>query len=244
MSATFPSLNHVPRHFSDHDVRAQSPTKTSGVYLGVLRLLCATGLGITGYLAYASLMTGEVAGCSGGEVWDCGHVLHSRWAKLFGVPVSVPAFAVYSILLGSLVACRSSSPEKRRRLAWYATTVCALSAGMAALWFVALQIFDVGRLCVYCLGAHACGIALCAAILWKRPLGTRTTALLSSISLAGVSFMIGGQLLATPPATYKIERFVDETEIVPQAESTVSVTDTPAAPVPSEQHEVEVFEPF
>jgi hypothetical protein len=68
--------------------------------------------------------------------------------------------------------------------------------------------------------------------------------MLSSISLAGVSLMIGGQLLATPPATYKIERFVDETESVPAVDSTVSVSDTPAAPPPSEQHEVEVFEPF
>lgn len=200
-------------------------------------------LSLTGYLAYASLMTGEVAGCGGGNVWDCGHVLHSRWAKVFGVPVSVPAFGLYSVLLGSLLVIRPSATKTQRRVAWGVLTMGALAAGMAAVWFIGLQTFSVGRLCAYCIASHTCGLILCAAILWKRPVGSKATAVLSSISVLAVGVMITAQLMATPPETFKIERFA-ELEAPQPVAATASITEAPGAAPAAEQGEVEVFEPF
>ncbi|MGE3315407.1 MAG: vitamin K epoxide reductase family protein [Planctomycetaceae bacterium] len=243
MSATFPSVKHRSKFFLGSESPIANATTADRFYLGFLRLISAVGLGITGYLAYASLMTGEIAGCGGGQVWDCGHVLNSRWSKLFGYPVSLPAFALYAIVLGSLLVCRSKSASARS-VAWGVATLGALAAGMAAVWFVSLQIFDVGRLCVYCMAAHACGIALCVAILWKRPLGTRSTGMASSVSALCVGVIIAGQLLVAPPETFKIERFAEEP--APQVETTTaSTTETGAAsPANAPEEVVEVFEPF
>ncbi|HIE97419.1 MAG TPA: vitamin K epoxide reductase family protein, partial [Fuerstia sp.] len=58
--------------------------------LWTFRILCATALSLSGYLAWTALNQIPVYGCGGGEVFDCGHVLTSKYAKVFGMPVSVP----------------------------------------------------------------------------------------------------------------------------------------------------------
>jgi uncharacterized membrane protein len=240
MDATFTALNSGPRQFSQ---RVFAPRASASPYLWTLRLLCAVALGVTGYLSYVALMAGEVAGCSGGEVFDCGHVLTSRWSKLFHWPVSVPAFALYAALFVALAVCRSTTPRTRRSsIAWSVVTVGSIAAGLAALWFIGLQIFAIRHLCIYCLVAHACGIALCAAILWKRPLGAKATAALSMLSIIGVSSLIGGQVFAKPPETFKIERFAEVPAMEAAPASTFDAPD--ATNKPEKTAEVEIFEPF
>ena len=62
------------------------PTKRFAAWM---LLPAAIALGISGYLSYASLTSSDIAGCSGGQVFDCGHVLSTKWSKWFGVPVSL-----------------------------------------------------------------------------------------------------------------------------------------------------------
>src|SRR5262249_44394149 len=150
-----------------------------------LRLLCCVALGITGYLVITALRAGEVAGCSGGAVWDCGVALHSRWAKVLTLPVSVPAFGLYTVVLIALAFCRPGVSKSGLRVAWSIVTVGAVAAGLAAVWFIGLQVFAVGHLCVYCISAHLCGLAMCAAILWKMPMGGRSTVRLASVGAFG-----------------------------------------------------------
>ena len=241
MDSTLQSLNHRPRPAFERVSPPRSIVQTSVFDRWILRLLCGVGLGITGYLAFAALKSGDIAGCGAGPIWNCGHVLTSRWSKLFGLPVSVPAFMLYGVLLFSLANCQPTAPRARCRLAWGAITIGALAAGLTAIWFMGLQAFEIGRWCLYCLLVHACGIALGAAILWKRPLGTRATAKLSAISLMGVGVLIGGQIFTTPPATYKIERFSEDNA---KRETTTTAPAATEAPAPQEPDQVEVFEPF
>ncbi len=163
----------------------------SRLFTWTLRILSGIALAITGYLAITALRMEDVAGCSG-TYWDCSHVLHSRWSKVLTLPVSVPAFAMYTVVLASLVVCRQPGP--RSRWAWGIITVGSIAAGLAAIWFISLQVFALGHLCAYCLGAHACGLLLMLAIVWKAPLGARMTAKLASLSVLGV----GADRLAGP----------------------------------------------
>ena len=212
----------------------------SRLFTWTLRVLCGIALAITGYLAITALRMEEVAGCSG-TYWDCSHVLHSRWSKVLTLPVSVPAFAMYTAVLAALVVCRQSAP--RSRWAWGIITVGAIAAGLAAIWFTSLQVFSVGHLCAYCLAAHACGLALMLAIVWKAPLGARMTAKLAGLSILGVGALIASQALAAPPQTYKIEYFP-----APAAKSASVAPATSAAPKASRPEKSpapapEVFEP-
>ena len=67
---------------------------------------------ISAYLAYATFTMSDVAGCGGGSIFDCGHVLHSKWSKAAGIPVSVFAFITHATLIGGLFATISHSVGK------------------------------------------------------------------------------------------------------------------------------------
>lgn len=170
-----------------------------------MRLLSCTALGIASYLAWTAFRAGDVIGCSADGVWDCGHVLHSRWSKVFGIPVSVPAGMLYASLLVALGLTGKRSSEKTRRKSWGVVTILALSAGAAGIWFICLQLFVLKSLCIYCISAHSIGLLLSAAVLFWQPLNRRITKGLSAIALVGVMGLITSQSLVEPPPTFAID---------------------------------------
>ncbi len=154
------------------------------------------------YLAWSSLTSSAVAGCSGGSVFDCSHVLHSRWSSVLSIPVSLPAMATHGLILGML--CWSATTARMSRIRWRVIGFAAILAGGAAIWFTGLQIFALGHLCKYCLVAHAGGIIVAAAFLYSRPVSTRAlkwTTLAATGSLAG---LIGLQFAGEPPQTFEV----------------------------------------
>jgi len=203
MAATFESF----KHRWSLELPAGGARPISRGFVWSMRLLCCVALGVTGYLAVTALRSEEVAGCGAGSAFDCSFVLHSRWSKVLGLPVSIPAFALYAVLIGVLCFCRARATKTQSRLAWGLVTVGAIAAGLSAIWFIGLQVFAVGHLCAYCIAAHLCGLALCLVILWERPLGARTTARLAGVSVLGVSLMLGVQVFSAPPQTFQVERY-------------------------------------
>jgi uncharacterized membrane protein len=210
----------------------------------LMRLLCCAALGVTGYLAVTALQEGEVAGCGSGGTFDCSYVLHSRWSKVLGVPVSIPAFALYSVLLLALAFCRRAATKSHQRLAWGVVTLGAFAAGLSAIWFIGLQLFALGHVCKYCEAAHLCGLALSVAILWKRPLGGRMTAGLAGVSVLGVSLLIGTQALSTPPQTYQVEHYPAAVPANSAASAKSDAATKPDTAKPQEKPRVaDIFEP-
>ncbi|HQX49441.1 MAG TPA: vitamin K epoxide reductase family protein [Planctomycetaceae bacterium] len=189
----------------------------SARFVWFLRLICTVALGISVYLAWTAFSIGEVFGCSGGDVFDCGHVLTSHWSKVIGIPVSIPAAGVYASLLALLAFARSSGPQQLRQMVWGGMTIGGVMAGLSALWFIALQVFVVEHLCSYCLVVHSCGILLAAVVLSSR-LCPRTLKLKSAaVSVLGVSALIGIQV-ATPKADqFEIVRYDELTPTTPAA---------------------------
>lgn len=200
----------------------------------LLRCLCCVALGISGYLTWAALNKSGVAGC-GGSVFSCDHVLSSRWSNWFSVPVATGALGLYAVTIGALSFCGAKASETQRRFALRILTMSGLAAGLAAIWFISLQVFSIGHYCSYCLGAHSCGLIIAIAILWKRPLGTRSTAAFSIASMAGIAVLIGGQLLTPPPPTFHIEYHASASQIAHRI--------SPERPNRADETDSEVFEP-
>jgi uncharacterized membrane protein len=177
-----------------------------------LRILCGVALTISGYLTWVALNKSGVAGC-GGSVFDCDHVLSSRWSMWFSAPVATGAVGLYSVAIVALGFCSSNRSEAQRRFAWPTFTVCGIAAGLSAIWFVSLQVFAIGHFCSYCLAVHACGLLIATLIIWKRPLGTGRTAAFSTCSAVCVSVLIGGQLMTPPPPIFHTEYHVSADQI-------------------------------
>ncbi|MCA9266365.1 MAG: vitamin K epoxide reductase family protein, partial [Planctomycetales bacterium] len=170
-------------------------------------ILSVGAVSLSGFLAYSAIQLGEVVGCTADGVWDCGHVMHSRWSKVLGIPVSVPAAALYLVLITALVLASRRMPLHVQKTAWGIVTMTVISAGAAAIWFMGLQAFVLGHLCQYCVPVHIIGLTLCGLILWKSPLGRGATSGLSGLGLAGVACLIAVQLMTEPPKTFAIETY-------------------------------------
>ena len=192
----------------------------------LLAVVCLVAMGVSGYLAWIALTTSKVAGCGGGRLFNCGHVISSRWSLWMGIPVSLLAFGLYTTMGAALwVGASSRFSASIRYMAWTLVTLIGLSAGLAAIWFISLQVFVLKHLCTYCLAAHACGLVTAEVVLWNKILAGKAIAIVSALSVAGMATLIGGQLISEPPATYRIESFE-----APVAEPEIFEFDIPLSP--------------
>lgn len=173
----------------------------------VIMTFSLVALSISGYLAWTKFTASKVAGCGSGGVIDCSHVLTTRWATFMGMPVGVYAAGLYAILMVAILVKRYSTAPRSRATAGLLIFSMGLAAGLAAVWFMSLQVFAIGHLCPWCMAAHVCGLGVAATLIWSRPFDRRLPRLPLAIAVAGIAVLISGQLLAEPPATYEVQRF-------------------------------------
>lgn len=213
----------------------------SKLQLTVIAVLSLTALGFSSYLAWHAIQMTPVAGCGGGSVFNCDHVLTSKWSKFLGVPVAVFALLTYTGMLSSLLTYFAGSESVR---AWARTSITFLSwlAGLAAIWFVGLQIFAIGHLCQYCLVAHSCGFILMLMMAFSsRPTLSRPYPMVMAI--VAVSVLGLTQAATQPPPTYEVQEYDDyATTAGEEVPGVLSPGDEPALFEP-DLFEPDLFEP-
>ncbi len=216
------------------------------VWTWIAGLLALVAAGICVYLAWAAVAAdGRVAGCGDGAGGDCAGVLTSRWARWFGLPVSVPAALVYGLIFAALCVLARSHDDRRRHRVWLVLVPLATLVLVSASWFSALQLLVLGKLCWYCLAVHGCAIVLAMILLWNVPHDWRlpadrgpepiglppvTTVILVIGGFLGVGVLIAGQLLSkAPQPQVEIITIPSSAEMPPSgAEPVVSATGKPS----------------
>ncbi|MCC9607822.1 thioredoxin domain-containing protein [Blastopirellula sp. JC732] len=155
------------------------------------------GLGLCGYLTYASLTASPVAGC--GFNSSCHDVLNSEWSKWFTLPVSVVGFAVYASALGILAFTFFSIPDESKRQGEQFVVVLMTLAAVSAVWFIGIQAGVLGKYCPFCMGAHACSL-IGAGLAWAAfPPGVRQATSAGVVSFLGLVMLIFGQVAMPEP---------------------------------------------
>ncbi len=184
-----------------------------------MRVLALAALGTSLYLLTASISTTALAGC--GPDGGCDAVLATRWASWLGIPASAMSAALYIIMLAALWHIGPNASPRRRRIAWALLLPMAVTIELAALWFLALQLFAVGAFCIWCVTTHILGLFLAALIVLAAPIdwserdeppldpddvshrrqsfSVRQAAALCLPGLLGIIVLIAGQLLYSPP---------------------------------------------
>ena len=187
-------------------------TNVSPLALGIARLGLVVAILVDAYLIWVALSGGTVAGC--GPDSGCDQVLHSRWSRWLGVPVSAPALviAVTMLLLTFRLSDRASPSVQTNTWTWlFPGAVLILGA---ALWFTALQAFVLHSFCPFCLTAHGGGALASIVLLMSAPRGrapeksgrkekpvvalTVPASKLVGVACAGLAGLIAGQLLVRP----------------------------------------------
>lgn len=161
-----------------------------------LILVALAALGITVYLTIASLGRMHVAGC--GDDAGCDRVLASSWSSWLGVPTSLLAALVWLTGLAAATGCAVARRDEARRLAWGVALAVGLVAGGAALWFIALQLWVLREICLYCMTAHALALLFAMLVMVgfaRVGVGRGPTAAAVIAGAAGVAVLIAGQML-------------------------------------------------
>ena len=198
-------------HNSDRTMSASETTvdrRLKQRWVWTLATCCVVAIGISSYLAWTALTSSKIAGCGGGRLFNCGHVINSQWSLWMGIPVSLMAIGNYAILGVALwLGATRRMSVSMSNMAWTVVTLTALSAGAAAIWFTGLQFFILKHLCSYCLVAHCCGLIASAIVIGCRPAGSGSLKLLMPLALVGLGGLIAGQIYGPLPKTYEIETF-------------------------------------
>ena len=207
------------------------PPQCSARLAFICRFLCIAGLAISGYLAWTTLNTEPAIGCGSDGVVDCGHVLDSKWSKVWGVPVSIPAVTLYMSLLALLCFVRQPAPIALQRSLWTLLTLGFLMAGAAAVWFVSLQIVEIGHICPWCMATHSCSLILAAVALWNTIIPSIRKQQAFGSALAAVAVLAMVQLNSEEPIPAGEDVSFDSLSSV--AEATGESTDLSSGDLPA-----------
>lgn len=112
----------------------------------VAAALAIGGLAVAGYLAVENLQ-GNTGVCVG--VHGCSTVQNSRYGEIFGIPISVPGFFLYGILLlAAVFSIRASSRQPEVALAGFLGAVAGL---LMSAYLTYLEAFVLDAWCSYCI---------------------------------------------------------------------------------------------
>ena len=103
-------------------------------------IVALAGVGVAGYLTWVHFDDAALVCVAGG---GCETVQESEYAEIAGVPVAALGLVAYSIVLG-LVAW--DSPSAR-----LAAATIALVGLLFSMYLLALQLFVIDALCVWCM---------------------------------------------------------------------------------------------
>jgi len=184
-----------------------------------MRLLTAAAIGVACYLLWVSLSGWAVAGCAPNS--SCDRVLHSRWSRWLGVPVSAIALLVYAAIFAGTFRLRRAVSPAEQRAAWRWLIPCAVAVIGAAIWFVVVQAFILRSFCPFCMTAHACALVAAVTLLgcapfraapekpWQQEKQVFVPPLLARkliwIALAGVALLVTGQFIRLPHKQYIVK---------------------------------------
>ncbi|MSU21208.1 MAG: hypothetical protein EXS30_07410 [Pedosphaera sp.] len=182
------------------------------------RAFLIVAIAMAGYLAWASLSGGSLAGC--GPESGCDRVMQSRWAYWLGIPVSIPALLTYFGILAATFSARESAFAERQKLSWNVIIILSVTMTGAALWFIGLQLFVLKSFCPFCMTAHSSGLIAAAILLNNVPIQPANTklkrpetafavnpAVRNKLALAGVfgvAILMAGQVLVTKQQRHQV----------------------------------------
>ncbi len=152
--------------------------------------LAVAGVLLTAYLLFAHLNGSQTLFCAEGA--SCDIVQESRWATLFGLPVTLWGLGLYALIAIAAATGRTAA-TRWRRVATLALIGVLFSSYLTLVAWIALEAF-----CGWCLASFALLVAIFVLCVLRRPsqtpahgwgrwLGTHAIVLLPALVLIGAA---------------------------------------------------------
>jgi uncharacterized membrane protein len=138
--------------------KSLTPTTPNWPVLG----LAGTGMALTAYLSILAWLGGGGAILCGPES-GCDVIQQSRWSMVLGLPLAAWGFLLYGLMAG--LAWRGTQRLKDWKKLW----TLALIALAISLYLTIIGIWQLGAVCLWCLGSLGIISAIFALLTVKRP---------------------------------------------------------------------------
>ena len=160
------------------------------------------GTVLSSLLAWQALTKDDILGCDDGSWFRCSAVLHSRFAEVLAIPVSLLGSLVF-VTITTCLCVRSSPGTRRARVRDTVLIFSAASAGTAALWFIGLQVLYLHHGCIYCMFVHVCSLTLMVLVVGS-PANRRGHSGPLVAGLIAMTLMAGLQWFSPEPSTFRV----------------------------------------
>lgn len=208
------SGSSLPSSYRHQQPTPQATPRSSVKWLYISLVICSIAFAASAYLAWMTATSSEILGCTGDGVFSCDDVLKTQWSRAFGIPVSYWAIAMHGCGMASILVALANRRVQFQIWGWRTLTFVAISSGLAAIWFVGIQIFAIGKFCSYCLVVHGCGVGLATLAFSVAPINRYWKLGLGSLAAIGFSIMLIGQVFFAAPS-YRIEELEAPTDTSP-----------------------------
>ncbi len=121
----------------------------------VFLLLVVLGILDAGYLTWEHYSQ-SIPPCSTSIFVDCGRVLDSTYAVLFGIPLALLGALHYAVMFVLAIAAFTSGKRLFRRFLFFSTAVGIL----VSVYLVYLQLGIIGAICLYCMASALISLVL------------------------------------------------------------------------------------
>jgi uncharacterized membrane protein len=122
-----------------------------------------TGLLVSAYLTYLSLLPPTSCPIGSLGFLSCNEIIYSTYSKFFGISVALLGLGWFFIAFGLIVFAR------RNQRFMYSVVAWSLLGAVGVAGFIYTELFLIGSVCPLCTVAHIAGVA----ILFLSVLGLR-----------------------------------------------------------------------
>lgn len=158
-------------------------------------VLCMIGFGLCLWLLVRSAINGPagLSGCGGG---DCDEILHSRWSRIFHIPVAAFGAGAYFVLSLSFF-----SRFKR----FHAPALGAIVGG--AIWFIFVQALLLEKFCAWCMATHAIGLTLGLLGFFRAASPSGSKEMRAKLAIWGIAAaaLALGQIFGPVPSSHRVD---------------------------------------
>ncbi len=117
-------------------------------YFFFLILLALIGLADALFLTYEHYNPLSIPPCPANAIVDCGKVIRSSYAQIYGIPLGLFGSLFYFVFLAVLVL---STKPKHQKLSRYFLILTSVGAFLFSIYLVVIQVFIIKAICLYCM---------------------------------------------------------------------------------------------
>ncbi len=201
----------------------------------IIGAIAVTGAILTAYLAISQLTGAEVGCAVGAEAGaaSCDTVLNSRYASIFGLPLSLFGSLAYTAMAIFALVPLAISRDKKKSLrntvedwTWLFLLIGSISMTVFSGYLMYLLTAEIQAVCLYCIGSALLSLSLLLLTIFGRDWDDVGQILFTGVIVVMVTFIATLAIYSEPAVTASGRQLIPTVTTAPQPPKGWEITTT------------------